>query len=72
MDINRMSREKLLKAGYKFIRMTDYPCKDGIRLQIRYRDNTNFVWKLLGTYSTKAEREREAKRLIEEGPYLIY
>lgn len=72
MDINRMSREKLLKAGYKFIRLTDYPCKDGIRLQIRYCDNVNFVWKLLGTYSTKAEREREAKRLIEEGPYLIY
>lgn len=72
MDINRMSREKLLKAGYKFIRMTDYPCKDGIRLQIRYCDNVNFVWKLLDTYKTKAELEREAKRLIEEGPYLIY
>ena len=71
MDINRMSREKLLKAGYKFIRMTDYPCKDGIRLQIRYCDNVNFVWKLLDTYPTKAAREREAKRLIEEGPYLL-
>ena len=72
MDINRMSREKLLKAGYKFIRMTDYPCKDGIRLQIRYCDNTNFVWKLLDTFPTKAAREREARRLIVEGPYLIY
>ena len=72
MDINRMSREKLLKAGYKFIRMTDYPCKDGVRLQIRYCDNTNFVWKLLDTYPTKAARERAAKELIAEGPYLIY
>lgn len=72
MDINRMSREKLLKAGYKFIRMTDYPCNDGIRLQIRYCDNENFTWRVLDTYPTKAAREREAKRLIEEGPYLIY
>ena len=67
-----MSREKLLKAGYKFIRLTDYPCKDGIRYQIRYCDNVNFTWRVLDTFPTKAAREREARRLIEEGPYLIY
>jgi hypothetical protein len=72
MDINRMSREKLLKAGYKFIRMTDYPTKDGIRHQIRYCDNVNFVWKLLETYPTKVARERAAEKLITDGPYLYY
>ena len=56
MDINRMSREKLLKAGYKFIRMTDYPTKDGIRLQIRYCDNVNFVWKLLEAAAAREGR----------------
>jgi len=24
-NLNKMSREKLLKAGFKFIRLTDYP-----------------------------------------------
>ena len=67
-----MSREKLLKAGYKYIRLTDYPYKDGIRYQIRYCDNDKFTWRVLDTYPTKAARERAARKLIAEGPYLIY
>ena len=70
-NLNKMSREKLLKAGFKFIRLTDYPCKDGIHYQIRFCDNDDFVWKTLNTYNTKDARERAAAELISEGPYLV-
>lgn len=69
-NITKMSRVKLLKAGYVFIRMLDYPCMDGVHYQIRFCDNENFVWKTLNTYNTKVARSRAAAELISKGPYL--
>lgn len=69
----RLSKEKLLDAGYVFLRLDD---ADGLNRdpRIRYCKGTNLDygrWKVMETFPSKAARNRRAKELIESGKYLI-
>lgn len=68
----RLSKEKLLDAGYTFLRIEDFG-ESGI-CRIRYCSGSSrdtIAWKVLETFPTKAARDRRAKELIESGKYLM-
>lgn len=65
----RLSKEKLLDAGYTFLRIDDAD-ESGRNARIRFSDKYG-VWKVLETFPTKAARDRRAKELIESGKYLM-
>lgn len=68
----RLSKEKLLDAGYTFLRLDDLG-ESGI-CRIKYCSGSSrdtIAWKVLETFTTKAARDRRAKELIESGKYLM-
>lgn len=68
----RLSKEKLLDAGYTFLRL-DEKDESG-NCQIRYCSGSSrdtIAWEVLETFTTKAARDRRAKELIESGKYLM-
>ncbi|MBO7652840.1 MAG: hypothetical protein J6S84_09065 [Bacteroidales bacterium] len=68
----RLSKEKLLDAGYTFLRLDDFG--ESGNCWIRYCSGSSrdtIAWKVLETFPTKAARDRRAKELIESGKYLM-
>ena len=76
----RLSKEKLLDAGYTFLRLDDFGESGNCR--IRYCSGSSWdtiAWKVLETFTTKAASHNttlpftrnRAKELIESGKYLM-
>jgi hypothetical protein len=49
---------KLIEAGYTFIRSDDYP-----NARIKYRKKGSGDWKTLEKFETKAARDRKAEKV---------
>ena len=68
--MDRASKEKLLKAGYVFLRTEDVCKPDGKKARIRY-SKEHGVWKVLGEFDTKAARNREVQELLKKPDFLL-
>ena len=55
------SMNKLMAAGYTFIRPDDQP-----NIRIKYRKQGSGDWKTLEKFPTKAARDRRFKELLNE------
>jgi hypothetical protein len=55
------SLEKLMNAGYTFIRADDQP-----NIRIKYKKEGSGDWKTLEKFSTKASRDRRVKELLDD------
>ncbi|MDR1883710.1 MAG: hypothetical protein LBR26_13140 [Prevotella sp.] len=67
--MEKNSVEKLLKAGYVFLRADDGGWNKERKYRIRYSDCFG-TWKVLEKFPTKAARDRRIKELMEEDKYL--
>ena len=72
--MERNSVEKLLTAGYIFIRKedsTNTKCASGVKYIIK--ESKGFgAWQKLGEFPTKAARERKLKELLApDTPYIM-
>lgn len=63
-NLEKISKQKLLKAGYKLLRL-GIGGKNLTEPEITVCEGRYGVWKLLGRYASKAERERKARELVE-------
>lgn len=61
--MNATDQAKLCKAGYVILRRMDYP-----KAHIKFKSDVNpYSWKRYGdNYSSKAERDRSMKRLLQD------
>lgn len=59
--MDRESQNKVLDAGFTIIRKDDYPLP-----RIKARIDRSKDWKTLNKYTTKAERDRVFKGLLED------
>lgn len=62
--MNKKSVEKLLAAGYIFLRKED-GIGTGRQISIKYSDSFG-VWKTLETFKTKVARDKRINELIED------
>ena len=62
--MDKASIEKLLDAGYVFLRATNDGGKTRIEPQIKISSIFG-RWQTLKVYKSKAERDRDAKALVE-------
>lgn len=62
--MNKQSVEKLLSAGYIFLRQED-GIGNGRQIAIKYSDSFG-SWKTLETFKTKAARDRRINELIDD------
>jgi hypothetical protein len=60
------SMNKLMVAGYMFIRPDDHP---NIRIKFRKQDSGD--WKTLEKFETKAARDRRIKELLEDDKIIM-
>jgi hypothetical protein len=58
--MERKSMEKLMQAGYTFIRTDDQP-----NIRIKYREKGSGDWKTLEKFDTKAARDRKFSQLLD-------
>lgn len=54
-------QNKLKKAGFVIIRKDDYP-----KPRIKMSTGSNGGWKTYNTFSTKAERDRAFKQMLQD------
>jgi hypothetical protein len=72
--MNNVSVTKLLKAGYVFLRTedsTNTKNDGGIKYIIKYSDHFG-TWKKLGEFPTKAARERELEKLVNNDSKYLF
>lgn len=62
--MNKKSVEKLLAAGYIFLR-TENNDLNGRKIQIKYSDSFG-VWKTLETFKTKVARDKRINELLDD------
>ncbi len=60
------SMEKLMAAGYTFIRTDDQP-----NIRIKYKKQGSGDWKTLEKFDTKAARERRIKELLNDDKIIM-
>lgn len=65
MSPEKLSREKLLEAGYRFIRLTEDGGPRGDEPKIKICNEWG-VWRTHSLHPSKAARDREALRLVAE------
>lgn len=65
MSPQKLSREMLLNAGYRFIRLTEDGGSMGNEPKIKICDKWG-AWRTHGLYPTKTARDKEALRLVRE------
>lgn len=59
--MDRKSQDKVLKAGFMIIRKDDYP-----QPRIKVRGTKGSDYRTLAKFKTKAERDREFDRLLQD------
>ncbi len=64
--MERISMEKLMAAGYTFIRQDDQP-----NIRIKYRKQGSGDWKTLEKFDTKAARDRRVKELLQDNKIIM-
>jgi hypothetical protein len=64
--MERRSMEKLMEAGYIFLRSDDSP-----NVRIKYRQKGSGDWKTLEKFETKAARERRLNQLLDSSMYIM-
>lgn len=65
MNPEKASKELLLKAGFRFIRLTEDGGDKGDKPKIKICDSFG-VWRTHSIHPSKAARDREALRLVME------
>jgi len=68
--MEKISVEKLLKAGYIFLRKDDYGGSMKNEPKIKYSD-TFGVWRTFQRFASKAARDRRLNELLQEPNYLM-
>jgi hypothetical protein len=58
--MNAKDQHKLIMAGYILIRPDDQPSP-----RIKVKDSQSIEWRTMKKFDTKADRNREMKRLLE-------
>ena len=59
--MEKTSLNKLMAAGYMFIRTDDYP-----NIRIKYMKQGSGDWKTLEKFETKVARDRRFKELLDD------
>ncbi len=67
--IDKVCRQRLYSAGYKFIRLVDEDHINGALPKIKVSE-TFGSWRTLYVFTTKAARDRRALELVMTGKYL--
>ena len=58
--MNTRDQRKVIIAGFTLIRAGDYPSP-----RIKIKDGKSCEWRTMRKFDTKAERDREMKKLLE-------
>lgn len=64
--MERTSMDKLMAAGYTFIRSDDQP-----NTRIKYRKQGSGDWKTLEKFDTKAARDKRIKELLSDAKIIM-
>lgn len=64
-NLNRKSKDKLLKAGYIFLRIDDFGGPQGDEPKIKECSRFG-SWRTHSRYKTKKERDAALRKLVEE------
>ena len=72
VNLERLSKEKLLNAGYKFLRSKEDGGAEHNLPRITVSDSFG-KWSNYGVYKTKKERDRVLRDLVEnpKGKYIV-
>ncbi len=66
-NLNKVTREKLNAAGYKFLRASEfYNVKDGSTVPVIKVAEKDDVWRHYGKYASKKERDQVMHELVED------